>query len=50
MRARRSCNQPRLSRTKSLEREIDLKGQRALVYGINRQHWQQGGQAQTRSI
>ncbi len=33
-----------------LEREIDLKGQRALVYGINRQHWQQGGQAQTRSI
>ncbi len=33
-----------------LEREIDLKGQPALVYGTNRQRWQQGRQAQTRSI
>ncbi len=29
-----------------LEREMVLKGQRALVYGINRQRWQQGQQGQ----
>ena len=32
-----------------LEREIDLKGQRVLVYGINRHRWQQGQQEQTGS-
>jgi len=29
---------------------MDLKGQPALVYGINRQRWQQSQQEQTRSI
>jgi RimJ/RimL family protein N-acetyltransferase len=33
-----------------LERELDLKGQRALVCGINRQRWRHGRQEQTRSI
>jgi RimJ/RimL family protein N-acetyltransferase len=30
-----------------LERKMDLKGQPALVYGINRQRWRQSGQGQT---
>jgi RimJ/RimL family protein N-acetyltransferase len=33
-----------------LERGMDLKGQRALVYGINRERWQQGRQDQPPSI
>jgi RimJ/RimL family protein N-acetyltransferase len=33
-----------------LERESDLMGHRTLVYGINRERWQQGRQEQTRSI
>jgi RimJ/RimL family protein N-acetyltransferase len=33
-----------------LERKMDLRGQPALVYGINRQRWRQGRQEQTRSI
>jgi RimJ/RimL family protein N-acetyltransferase len=33
-----------------LEREMDFRGQQALVYGIDRHRWQQGQQHQTRSI
>jgi len=33
-----------------LERELNLRGQPVLVYGINRQRWRQGQQEQTRPI